>query len=655
MLLELGTEELPPKLLAKLSIALKNNLEKLLNENNLNFDNIKNFASPRRIAIIIDNLITIQPDRKINRKGPTVDKAYDAKGEPTKALLGFAKSCGLSLEQLTVDETNKGTWIMANVVQKGKTTAELLPNIITTALKKLPINKAMHWGNKTGPFIRPLHWLILTFNNKIVPLELFGIKSSNISYGHRFMSNQAITVTPKNYENLLEKNFVIADFKQRKNIIQQQIAKLTLNAIIEPELLDYVTAIVEWPVALLGKFNPDFLQIPQEALISAMQDHQRCFPVTDNNGKLTAQFIIVSNMHTNDPHNIIHGNERVMSARLADAVFYYQQDKNQTLASRYDLLKNVVFQAKLGSLQDKITRIIAVAKQLNMCPEQEITTAAKLCKNDLLTKMVYEFPELQGIMGYYYAKHDGETLDIAESIRDHYLPRFAEDTLPTKPLSVCLALADRLDNLIGIFSIGKAPTGDKDPFGLRRQALAIVKILIHNKLDLDLLTVTNEQVFKFCIARLTAWFTEQGINPRLLNAINTCSPYDFQQRLLALQEFSNLPEAKDLAAANKRIRNILKKVPDLNCTIIKENLFQETAEKTLFAALNAKQQAIEPLIAKKQYNSILKTLAELHSPIDNFFDNVMVMCDDTELKNNRLQLMLKLRQLFMQVADISEI
>lgn len=697
LLFEIGTEELPTKTVKLLSLSLAELISKELRDSKLEFTEAKPFGTPRRIAVIIKNLVTKQPDFESEKRGPAIKAAYDNNNKFTKAAIGFAKSCGTTPEKLDVLENKSGSWLIFKEKVKGQDTKDLLENIINNSVNKLPIPKPMRWNDHSYTFVRPVHWLVLLFGSQKIEIELLGIRSDNKSFGHRFLSPKPITIKkPCDYESALEKQFVIADFNTRKENIRQQVEKLAkskkLNAIIQDSLLDEVTSLVEWPVALMGEFDTKFLKVPQECLISTMVNHQRYFALTDSKNKVSSNFIFISNIKSKNSKQVINGNERVLSARLADAEFFYQNDKNTKLIDRVNDLANIVYQQKLGSLLDKTKRIerlaIKIGKELikhgidvNL---DDLSRSARLAKADLTTEMVYEFPELQGIMGKYYAKNDHESELIANCIEQHYLPKQAGDSLPESKEACILAIADKLDTLAGIFAIGQKPTGEKDPFGLRRAALGVLRILIEKQLPLDLnllfkeaatsytkksssvIIFTNEQIidlasecFNFCLERLKKYYTDQNIAINLYYAVsntNTTSPYDFHQRILAVNNFLNLPEAEQLIAANKRVKNILNKQANNNLpNEVNSSYLKETAEINLNKVLLDKSTELKPLFTTKEYDNILKKLASLQRPIDNFFDSVMVMAEDNNLKNNRLLLLKKIQLLFNKVADISEL
>lgn len=715
LLIEIGVEELPPKSLRLLSRSFRDQIVQGLTNLQLPFSSaseglsdvsdaiaksdpaeIKVFATPRRLALLIPRLVTLQAPQHVLKKGPLLAAAFDKDGKPTPAALGFASACQTPLEALKTQQTEKGECLVYEQTLPAQATATLISKLVQDALKALPLPKHMRWGELKESFVRPVHWLVLLFGEQVIPAEFFGIKSDRMTYGHRFHHPAAIPLKqPSEYEDRLRNvGKVIADFEERRELIETNLkniaAEENASASIDEELLDQVTGLVEWPVVLLGQFDEAFLALPPEVLISSMQVHQKCFPLPDKQGKLLAKFLIVSNIESSDPLTVVQGNERVMQARLHDAAFFYQVDKETRLEARQEDLKKVVFQNLLGgsTLWDKSNRIKGLSKfilsqippnLLDKSTEADCERAALLCKTDLLTQMVGEFPELQGIMGRYYAIHDGESEAVARAIADHYHPRFANDSLPETVLGKVLALSDRIDTLVGMFGLGKHPTGDKDPYALRRQALAVLRIIGIGELsgfDLDLnqLFLKSKELYgnslstdvpiiqsllEFCFERLRGWYLEQGEIPaRVFEAVlakRPTRPVDFARRLLAVIVFQSLPEAESLAAANKRVRNILAKsdVPIPPETSFDNNLLTENAEKQLAKAIFEKKLEIAPLLQTNQYTQALKSLATLKEPIDQFFDSVMVMVEDVPLRNNRLKLLNQLRSLFLEIADIS--
>jgi len=681
LLVEIGTEELPPKALRRMRDALRTSLDTLLTENHLLHGDSHAYAAPRRLAVLVKDVPVAQPDRDITRRGPALQAAFDADGSPTKPAEGFARSCGVAVADLEQLETDKGSWLVFNSTASGKAATEIIPGLLAKALKALPMPKRMRWGSSEIEFVRPVHWIILLFGNDPVKTQLLGIDSDRYTRGHRFHHNENIAITaPATYaETLQQSGMVIADMDQRRESIHTQVseagAALGGHARIDPALLDEVTALVEWPVAITGSFDKRFLEVPAEALISSMQDHQKYFPVMDDAGKLLPHFITVANIASKDPDQIRAGNERVIRPRLEDAVFFWNQDRKQSLESRAPQLDNMTFQKKLGSLGDKqrrignIAAVIAAALGIDV---SRVQRAAALCKCDLVTSMVFEFPDLQGTMGRYYAAHDGENDAVARALDEQYQPRFAGDELPCSGTGQALAIAERLDTLTGIFAIGQTPTGDKDPFGLRRSALGILRILIEKQLDLDLralidttaqqfpdevkATAIAEELFAFMMERLRAYYLDTGYDSHIFAAVlarQPARPLDFDQRMRAVKAFRELTEADSLAAANKRIRNILRKAEtDIPASCRKE-LLQEPAEQALAAALEDLEATVRPLFEQRAYTDALSKLAALQAPVDAFFDQVMVMAEDSRLRDNRLALLNSLSELFLQVADIS--
>jgi glycyl-tRNA synthetase beta chain len=688
LLLEIGTEELPAKNLKFYLESLKEKIRQSFVDSGIysaaNFKIIA-YGTPRRLTVIIKDLPEEQPARGTQKLGPAKNAAYDDNGKPTKALLGFIESCNADLSQITTLITEKGERILFTEQKPAYATKEVIPEIMKKALRALPITKPMRWGSGVTEFIRPVEWVVLLYGDKVIDAELLGKKTSRTTYGHRFLAPQAIELkNSTEYEKSLNDSFVIANFSTRRDLIKSQVKTITdplkSISIMPDDLLDEVTALVEYPTATLANFDPQFLTVPQEALISAMHGHQKSFPIEDAHGKLLPHFIFVSNLKSLNPQQVIAGNEKVMRARLSDAKFFYDTDVSYSLESFLPRLKTVVFQAKLGTTYERTQRISSLAGfiarqlKLDLKEVQLAERAGELCKADLMTGMVNEFPELQGIMGYYYAIKSGEDKHVAQAIRHHYLPAFAGDALPLDKVSVCVALADKIDLLIGIFGINQAPTGDKDPFALRRAAIGIVRILTADSLELNLQQLLAEatklyqdklinpevveQVQEFIYERLKSWSIEHSaVVISVLNVVYAVKPnnlFDFNERVKAVEAFRKLPEAENLAAANKRVLNILTKQNSLNIHgDIDASLLQLAAEQKLFAAIQEQKKLIKPLLDEKNYTEILSSLAHLRAPIDQFFDDVMVMADDEKLRHNRLLLLNKLRQLFLTVADIS--
>jgi len=683
LLVEIGTEELPPNALRRLQDAFRASLDTLLLDNHLAHGECRSFATPRRLAVLISDVAAAQPERETLRRGPALAAAFDAAGNPTRPAEGFARSCGVTVAELEQLETDKGTWLAWRSTETGRPAEEVIPGLVEQALKALPVPRRMRWGDSDVEFVRPVHWVLLLLGSEPVPATVLGIPAGRFSRGHRFHHNEPIAITePSAYAETLEHTGrVLVDMDRRRDSIRTQVieagAALGGTAHIEDDLLDEVTALVEWPVAITGSFDRRFLQVPAEALISSMQDHQKFFPVTGPDGSLMPNFVTVSNIASKDPDQVQAGNERVIRPRLEDAMFFWEQDRRHTLESRVSQLENMTFQQQLGSLGDKQKRIAAIATAIAEAAGfnvGHVQRAAALCKCDLVTSMVFEFPELQGIMGRYYARHHGEPEAVAVALDEQYQPRHAGDELPGTPAGQALAIAERLDTLVGIFAIGQPPTGDKDPFGLRRAALGILRIIIERQLDLDLCTLIDvaaanlpaglqagsnaAPLFTFMMERLRAYYLEAGYDIHVFEAVlanQPSQPLDFDQRMAAVAAFRDLPESASLAAANKRIRNILRKadtpIPDSCMT----ELLQDPAEQALAAALEELETVVRPLFSRREYTDALCKLADLQVPVDRFFDDVMVMSDDVALRDNRLALLNRLSDLFLQVADISQL
>ena len=688
LLLEIGTEELPPKALLKLALAFANGIRDGLDKAELEFDEVNYFATPRRLTVMVTGLDTAQTDKEVLKRGPAIKAAYNDAGEPTPATLGFAKSCGVEISELETMETDKGSWLTYLAQEKGKPTVELISEIAETALSRLPIPKRMRWGNGSIEFVRPVHWVVAMFGTETIDCSILGIKAGNQTFGHRFHHPDAIQLkSAESYQQQLEETGkVIVDFNQRKTIIKEAVNKAAEEAnglaVIDENLLDEVTALVEWPVAISGIFDDKYLKLPDEVLIATMQGHQKYFPVVDKKNNLLPCFVTVANIESKSPDVIRLGNQRVISPRLSDAEFFWQRDNETTLADLGPKLADVVFQQKLGSLADKSVRIMSLA--ISMADMLGIDSAlaaraATLSKCDLLTDMVREFPELQGVIGRYYAINNGEDTEVAIALEEQYMPRFAGDQIPQSKTGQIISIADKLDTLVGIFAIGKAPTGDKDPFALRRAALGVLRIMIEGHLELDLKVCLNKavenydaelttdelgmnelvwQVFDFMMERLRKYYIDQGISVDNFEAVlmlKPAQPYDFHRRINAVVQFRKLPEAESLAAANKRISNILKQAKAQNNIQINDDLLQEAAEQNLAAALNSIKEKINPLLENSEYELVLRELAGLKDDVDVFFNDVMVMCEDEAIKNNRLALLNQLSNLFLKTADISRL
>ncbi|BAV34818.1 glycyl-tRNA synthetase subunit beta [Sulfuricaulis limicola] len=686
LLVELLTEELPPRALKRLSIAFAVAITDYLKDKDfIDHNDFEEFSTPRRLAVIVPRVLDKQLDRMVERKGPAVATALDANGRPTPALIGFAKSCGVELAKLEKRAGDKGEYFVYRSRQKGEALKQHLAGIVEAALKKLPIPKLMRWGAGEAQFVRPVHGVILLYGNKLVPGTVLGLKSGNKTRGHRFLSKGPITIKQaRDYEKILKQSGkVIAAFDARREIITKALEtaakKLdaSWNLGKSDELVGEVTSLVEYPVMLVGGFDPAFLEVPKECLIISMQQHQKYFPLADKEGKLLPRFLFVSNMQAANPKEIIHGNERVLRARLSDARFFYDQDRKQRLADRLPRLANVVYHNKLGSQLERVQRLEKLAgriAQLLKADRAHAERAAQLCKADLLTEMVGEFPELQGIMGRYYAKYDHEPTVVADAVEQHYWPRTAGGELPRQPIAVCVALADKLDTLVGIYGIGLVPTGEKDPFGLRRAALGVVRILVEKSLALDvkdLLTSARSQfpsgviadsvvqdLHGFMLERLKPYLKEKGFEADEIDAVVSLNPARLDQvlpRLQALKEFRALPEGQALAAANKRIRNILRQAGGTPSDKVDAGKLAEPAERQLAEAVQTLEAQVAPLFKAGNYAGAMKHLAGLRPAVDEFFDKVMVMVDDAAVRDNRLALLNRLGNLFLNVADISRL
>ncbi|MEN9596205.1 MAG: hypothetical protein RL236_639 [Pseudomonadota bacterium] len=680
LLFELGCEELPPKTLLKLINALTAGIMQGLNEAELNFSNVKSYAAPRRLAVFIENLQGSQTDKTVQKRGVSVQAAFQADGTPSKAALAFAQSCGVEFDQLERLKTEKGEWLACTQTISGQTTQQLIPDIIRKSLANLPIAKRMRWGNSAVEFVRPVHWAVLLYGEEIIETEILGLQTGNQTRGHRFHAPQNLTISkPENYADiLLSQGKVIADFDTRKNQIRADAEKAasSVNGIahIEEDLLEEIAALNEFPVPITGHFDERFLALPAEVLITTMQENQKYFPVKNADGSLRPYFITFSNIESTNPESIKNGNERVVTPRLADAEFFWKQDRRYSLADFAPRLETIVFQAKLGTVAQKVQRLVKLAEYIAPKINADVELAKRaafLAKNDLMTEMVGEFGNLQGIMGRYYALADGENSAVALAIEEHYLPKQAGGMTPASDISCAVALAEKIDTLAGIFSAGLCPTGDKDPYALRRAALGVLRILIEHDLKLDIhaltefalslfahefdKTKTQMLVTDFIFERLKGYCLDKGFTAdefEAVLAVNPAEPLDFMQRLQAVKAFRQLPEAESLAAANKRILNILKKSDSPAETV---GQLVEDVEITLLELAKKSAADIQPLLEKRNYQATLNRLAELKQPVDAFFDGVMVNCDDLELRANRLALLNLLSEQFLTCADISKL
>ncbi len=682
LLIEIGTEELPPTALLRLSEAFRDGVESRLREQALDFEDIQPFATPRRLAVLVRALAERQPDQETLRRGPALPAAFGPEGSPTQAALGFARSCGVPVSDLEQQVTDQGTWLVFRRTQPGRSTAELLPALVEQALAALPIPKRMRWGAGEEQFVRPVHWVCLVFGDQVVPGRVLGIEAGRCTYGHRFHAPGALTVVdPSGYANLLcTEGKVEPDFAVRRERIRREVESLAGKAgcvaRIDAGLLDEVSALCEWPVALLGYFSEEFLEVPAEALIETMQSNQKYFPLFDRAGRLFPGFIAVSNIESLDPDEVRKGNERVIRPRFSDAAFFWRQDLKHPLADLMPRLDSVVFQERLGSLGEKAARVAAGARaiaRLLGLDEDLAERSARLAKCDLLTHMIFEFPGLQGTMGRYYAERSGEAPCVASAMEEQYLPRYAGDRLPGTGCGQVLALAEKLDTLVGIFAIGQRPTGVKDPYALRRAALGMLRILIETPLALDLRTLLDtaaaqlsskldaskaaDEVLQYSLERLKGYYQDRDIPGDSVDAVlatGVTAPADIDRRIQAVEVFRRLPEAAALAAANKRIRNILRKSGEsLAGEAVDPALLVDLAELQLHTRIDAAAYAVAPLQAAQDYTAVLKELAGLRADVDAFFEAVMVMAEDAALRRNRLVLLSSLEALFLSVADIS--
>ena len=681
-LVELGTEELPPKALKSLGEAFATQFEAALTQADLSFDSVSWFAAPRRLAVYVSGLAEGQADKVVEKRGPAVSAAFDADGNPTKAAQGWARGNGIDVADAERLVTDKGEWLLHKAYVPGQSVAELLEGLINQAVSKLPIPKPMRWGNYNTQFIRPVHTLCVLYGSEVVNVSVLGLTSGRVVQGHRFHGEGRFELDhADNYASALEQQYVLADFEARKDKVRQQLEDAAQSLSLKPDynedLLEEIASLVEWPVVLQAGFDEAFLAVPKEALIYTMKDDQKYVPLLDSDGALSNTFLFVTNIESRDASQVISGNEKVIRPRLADAEFFFNSDKKTTLESRLESLETVLFQKQLGTLKEKSERISAlsafIASQID-ANESQAARAGLLAKTDLMSNMVMEFPDVQGVMGKYYALNDGEDAPVAEALYEQYMPRFAGDALPSSGVSASVALADKLDTLVGIFGIGQLPKGDKDPFALRRAAIGVLRIVTELSLPLDLETLvskaidvygdkltnaeTQSQVVDFVLGRFTALLQDQAIAIDVIQAVaarRPTKPADYLARVHAVDKFRALEEAEALAAANKRVANILAKqnVEVTDTVNIDESLLAEEAEKALYVELKAAQKEVDIAVPSQDYTRILTALATLRNVIDNFFDNVMVMADDEAVKNNRLALLSLLRQLFLTTADIS--
>jgi len=680
LLVEIGTEELPPKSLRKLAEAFAANLTAELESLELGHQGVSWYASPRRLGLQVKALEAKQQDKEVEKRGPATKAAFDAEGNPTKAAMGWARGCGIEVKDAQTLETDKGAWLLHIAKVAGQETKLLMADAISKALAKLPIPKPMRWGANKTQFIRPVHTVTILLGSELIEGEILGKQVSNQLQGHRFHHPEKVSINhADDVFDVLKSAYVIADYEQRKAQIRAQIedAAKAVNAVVamDEDLLEEVTSLVEWPVTLTATFEEAFLDVPAEALIYTMKDDQKYFPLLDQNGKLLNKFLFVSNIESKDPSVVISGNEKVVRPRLADAQFFFETDKKKTLESRLESLDSVLFQKQLGTLKDKSQRISElagyIAEQLG-ADKALAARAGLLSKTDLMTEMVMEFTDVQGVMGMHYARHDGEAEDVAVAQNEQYMPRFAGDNLPTSLISCAVAIADKFDTLVGIFGIGQAPKGDKDPFALRRAAIGALRIMVEKQLPLDILDLVaksqtlfgekltnlnvSTDVFDFMLGRFRAWYQDEGIEVDVIQAVlarRPTKPVDFDRRVKAVSHFRTLDAAESLAAANKRVSNILAKNNITTQGNVDQSLLSDDAEKVLAAQVAKFATDLAPLYSDGNYQEALSQLAGIRDSVDNFFDNVMVMADDEAVKQNRLALLSQLSGLFLEIADIS--
>jgi glycyl-tRNA synthetase beta chain len=680
LLLEIGTEELPPKSLRNLAQSLHDNFVNQLKNNNLKFKNSKWFATPRRLAVFIESLNEKQDDQEIEIKGPTLKAAYDENNNPTKAALGWAQANNINLKDAKTLKTDKGEWLYIKTVKNGSQTTELIPELFKQSLKNLPIPRLMHWGDKKEEFVRPVHTLCIIFGDQLIDATILGLKSSKIVKCHRFLGPKEIEIPSADayVETLKNVGHVIVDYDERKSSIISQVKKIAEsingNADLDDNLVEEVTSIVEEPHIYKATFEEKFLDVPSEALVYTMKGDQKYFPIYDQNGRLMSSFAFVSNICPDDPTSLISGNERVVRPRLSDAEFFFQTDRKQTLESFFPRLENIIYQKDIGSIAYRSNCVeqltIFIAREIN-ADEIKAARAAHLAKCDLASTMVNEFTDTQGVMGMHYAELDGEDKEVSSAIFEQYLPRFSGDIIPTKPVQMSLSIADKIITLVGIFGINQLPKGDKDPFGLRRAAIGLLRIIIENKLSINLYKIldkacsilneklkssdTKENVINFIYNRLKAFYQEQGIDTSIFLSVLSNKPQDlldFDKRVYAVKTFKELPESENLASAYKRINNILSKTVQKKY-IVDENFLVEKEETELYRLLKDLSIKVDELYKIGDYKSALNELSKLRTPVDNFFENVMVNAEDQKIKENRLGILQKLHEIISKTADIS--
>ena len=682
LLIEIGTEELPPKALKKLSQAFTASLVEQLGAASIEHGDVEPYAAPRRLAVLIKATPESQPDQLVKRSGPAVQAAFDADGNPTKAAEGFARSCGITVAEAGRIQDGKVEKLYYELNKPGASLSALIPAMVEKALADLPIPKRMRWGNNDYQFVRPVQWILMLHGSAVIDAEIMGLKAGNVTRGHRFHAPADIAIAnAADYAHDLKTAYVEASFEARqakiKTDVEAKAEELGGVAVIDPDLLDEVTGLVEWPVVIAGNFEERFLDVPKEALIKTMQDNQKYFAILDGEGNIKPHFITISNIESKDPQQVSEGNERVIRPRFADAEFFWNQDRKHKLEDNNEALKKIVFQNKLGTVYEKANRISTlagfIAEKLGSNAEHA-QRAGILSKADLSSEMVLEFGSMQGIAGRYYAAHDGEPADVPVAIQEQYKPLFAGDTLPETATGQAVSLADKLDTLMGIWAAGQQPTGAKDPFALRRAALGVLRIIIEGGLALDLRELLEQaasayadeigasekvqEVYDFAMDRLRPYFVDQGYTPQQFDAVlavSPASPLDFSKRISAVKKFSTMKQADSLSAANKRIRNILKKVEGAVSETVNRKLFQEDQETSLFGAIATQKMATAPMLEAGEYDKVLANLAMLKDTVDAFFDGVMVMAEDEALKNNRIALLAQLRAMFLQVADLSQL
>ena len=683
LLIEVGTEELPPKALKKLYRAFSDNITQLLTKNGVQIGESLAYATPRRLSVVIKNVAEKQNDRIDERKGPSTAHAYDEKGEPTQAATGFARSCGVDLSELSTTKSSEGEWLYHSQKIEGVALNEILPGLILEALKTLPVAKKMRWSDKKDEFVRPIQWLVILHGDRLVPAALMGISSNNVTRGHRFHGQREIVIpSVKLYEEELRvKGCVIPSFEERKRRVTDEIRQMNgrINAKIELDdnLLDEVVGLVEWPTLVMGSFDKHFLSLPDEVLISSMQKHQKYFPVRSNEDILTNDFVTVCNIESNDPDIVRQGNERVIRPRLADAEFFFQTDTSKPLESHQEYLGRMTFQKKLGTLLDKTKRVTVIASEISeLCNAKQIDTnrAAQLARCDLLSEMVGEFPDLQGVMGGYYAEKDGENPEVCLAIKEFYHPRFSGDAIPSTPTGRCITLADKIDSIVGLFGVGLAPTGDKDFYALRRAAVGVFRIIVESNIEIDLqnlILITAKQfnnisfpdkitvdILTFIDDRMRAYYLDAGLAIDTFNSVSSLkiiSPLEKHRRIKAANEYRELPEALSLSAANKRISNILKKSVGKSRGAWNEKLLIDDSEKKLAEKINSLRPQLETLFHERKYVEYMKKLAELNDAVNIFFEGVMIICEEKDIQQNRVALLYDLQDLFGKIADIGKI